>query len=308
MKTISKNIFTIGLIASIFAAPVAHAQEVPAAASSTPVVAPSNPDTAGPGANAVPTDASSTPPVADASSTPPDPQDIQGSPVSVQNPVNTQPAATTTLEDTTNPEEGTSTDPIILDNATSTATSTPIDIVPGPDATPVIDDTQPPRDEPVIEEPVPVVQEQIEDKAPVEIVLAPEPPEPEYTFSLTGKHLTTKRMMKSKDGTTQPQQVTSSLTPQINNADGTISFAGQCSDAYFVVLLYRNPYDYVDDPGSYLINRAYPCVNGSYAYSIADLPKSLSDGTYYLLVGQEGETGLWKPITDLTEININNKN
>ena len=71
------------------------------------------------------------------------------------------------------------------------------------------------------------------------------------------------------------------------------------------MLLFKNATDYAESPSSYIVNRAYPCVSGTFTYSISQLPHTLSDGTYYLMVAQEGTTGTWKPLTSLSAITIN---
>lgn len=130
-------------------------------------------------------------------------------------------------------------------------------------------------------------------------------PKPEYTFAMTGKRLATKRVVETSDGKERVEDVATSITPQIDNTTGTMRIAGSCDDAYFVVLLFRNQDDYARDPRSYILNKAFPCENKSFSYAIADLPDALSNGIYYLLVGEQGQTGAWKPITELTEITIN---
>lgn len=130
-------------------------------------------------------------------------------------------------------------------------------------------------------------------------------PKPEYTFAMTGKKLATKRTVKTPDGKEHAEDVAVAVTPEIDNTTGTMRIGGACDDAYFVVLLFRNQDDYARDPRSYILNKAFPCENKSFSYDISDLPSSLSNGTYYLLVGSQGERGAWTPITGLTEITIN---
>lgn len=128
-------------------------------------------------------------------------------------------------------------------------------------------------------------------------------PRPEYTFAMTGKRLPTRRVVETPDGKDHEQVVAATITPQIDSA-GTMHLSGACSNTYFVVLLFRNQDDYARDPHSYVINKAFPCENGTFAYQVSDLPDTLS-GTYYLLIGEEGEKGPWAPITGLTEVTIN---
>jgi hypothetical protein len=131
-------------------------------------------------------------------------------------------------------------------------------------------------------------------------------PKPEYAFAITGTTIPTKLQIKDTDGkVVQEQSVLATLTPTVDNTTGEVTVSGLCTNVYYVVLLFKNKTDYADDPSSYLVNRAYPCVNGSYSYAISDLPYNLDNGNYYLMVGQEGKTGTWSPITGLSEITIN---
>jgi hypothetical protein len=132
-------------------------------------------------------------------------------------------------------------------------------------------------------------------------------PSPDFAFALTGRQIPTKRKVENAEGKViREEAVSAPLSSTVDNANGVMHVSGSCSDAYFVVLLFKNQNDYADDPSSYIVNRAYPCVAGAYSYSISELPFGLKDGTYYLLIGQQGERGAWTPITGLTEISINN--
>ncbi len=317
MKILIKKLLAATLSAMLFVAPLAYAQEVPAdlpvAESVSNIVPTESAVPLEPIPPVVETPVAESAPAADTAS-----PDLQGT-EPVQDTANTQPAVSSdTLENTANPEMGTSTDivliPIIdatttvlfeqvLDDAQGTsaegalpvaeATST-LDIVAEDIAAEVKEDEPTP-------EPLPLVAEEV-----ASVALAELTPDPEFTFSLTGKQIPSKRTLISKDGKKIGEQtVTSPLASQVDNTAGVVSVSGQCSDVYFVVLLYRNQNDYADDPSSYIVNRAFPCVNGSYSYAIADLPNNLANGQYYLLVGQQGERGTWAPITSLTEITIN---
>jgi hypothetical protein len=90
----------------------------------------------------------------------------------------------------------------------------------------------------------------------------------------------------------------------LSSMSGVPVISGSCSMAYYVILLYRNQTDYDKDPASYIINKAYPCVGNIYSFEVKDLPESILNGTYYLLVGEMGETGSWVPTTSLVPIDI----
>lgn len=132
-------------------------------------------------------------------------------------------------------------------------------------------------------------------------------PKAEYSFSITKKSVPTKKRgagsgPKGRDA----KALTISQEPSITT-DATakmMTVRGSCSSAYFVILLYKNIDDYADNPSSYVLNRAYACTNGAYSYDIRDLPETLSSGEYYLLVGEQGDSGPWVPITALAPVSI----
>lgn len=125
-------------------------------------------------------------------------------------------------------------------------------------------------------------------------------------FSLTGRLLSTLQRLYSTDGRIIDEKSIVDAPLFAHNADGSSAVAGVCRDAYFVVLLYKEREEYEKDPNSYILNRAFPCT-GAYRYTLDALPLSLPDGTYQLLIGEQGEVGDWVPITALTEITIHRK-
>lgn len=222
------------------------------------------------------------------------------------------------LQDASNPET-LATTTVAVDATTTDATSTPVivDATSTPegiavDATPALDvvaqdvqpsDAQPdvpPSDTPQPQDTPAPQPEPIEQAIPV-IDLAPKP---EYSFALTGKHVATKRIVRDSAGEHAIDN-TQQITPTVDNTTGTMRISGACSNTYYVVLVFKNQDDYARDPLSYIVNRAFPCVASSFSYDIDSLPSSLANGTYYLLVGEEGDRGPWAPITQLTEITIN---
>lgn len=127
--------------------------------------------------------------------------------------------------------------------------------------------------------------------------------DPEYVFAVSEKTLPTKK--KGKDG--RDASVTNPVAAALDT-DGDVHVSGSCANTYFVVLLFKNQEDYANDPRSYILNKAYPCESGAYSYSIEDLPPTLENGTYYLLIGEQGDRGTWSPITSLREITIKRSN
>lgn len=219
------------------------------------------------------------------------------------------PIATTTDATSTDADtSGASTTPETASTTPDAATSTPdTSAAPAGDAGTPLDTTQPLD---VVDTSIPA-QPDTQQAVPVQktqetkIALVPEKADtgPEYSFSL-GKKIATQRIEKDGSGRERMVQNSGTVDPVIDNASGTMHVAGSCDSAYFVVLIFKDAEDYARDPQSYILNKAFPCTGGSYSYDIADLPDSLQDGTYYLLIGSEGDHGPWTPITSLTEITL----
>lgn len=326
MKKIFARIVTLSIILAFGSLQTAFAQAVPdVVAAEVPAVIPAEIVTA------APTDAPDAPVPSEPIATPEVETTVSETPsaevgadaATVQETFNVQDGtAGASLESTTNPETATSTEsdvtivPLIIEATSTDATTTPVvldqsttteETIPVPDAT--LDVVTPDI------ESVPVVEETVADPVsvpepvPEPIVIDTEElePSPDFAFALTGRQIPTKRKVENAEGKIiREEAVSAPLSSTVDNANGVMHVSGSCTDAYFVVLLFKNQDDYADDPSSYIVNRAYPCVAGAYSYSISELPFGLKDGTYYLLIGQQGERGAWTPITGLTEISINN--
>ena len=132
-------------------------------------------------------------------------------------------------------------------------------------------------------------------------------PKKKYTFSNVGQTIPAKKItsINKKRGSVQ-SEVTQPVSVRLNNDTGIVNVSGVCSDKYYVVLLYKNVEDYDINPGSYIVNRAYECINNVYNYDIDRLPSTLENGTYYILIGGMGEIGSWEPISSIAPISINN--
>lgn len=339
------NRFAAVTLASFLSfAPLAYAQEAAAAppADAAPASAPADTAPADPApanAPAVPVDtASAAPdmapePEVSATDTP---ADVVSDPALVSNATTTD-TTSTPLQDTTNTQdtvdgtalqgaanpEDSATTTVAVDASTTEATSTPlaVDATSTPesiavDASTTLDvvaqDVQPSDAAPDVppadtqQQEAPLDQPPADKTSePVSIPAADLAPKPEYTFAMTGTHIAAKRTVRDAAGKQQTVDVAQTVTPRIDNATGVMQVSGSCSNTYYVILLFKNQDDYARDPKSYILDKAFPCENGSFTYAISDLPSSLADGTYYLLVGEEGDKGPWAPITGLTEVTIN---
>jgi hypothetical protein len=153
----------------------------------------------------------------------------------------------------------------------------------------------------------------VEQVAPIVIRREELRPNPKYSFSVnTGKRITSNRKIRRetqlRSGAVAVQEVKEELsTPPaitVDNVNGTMNVSGSCVEKYYVILVYKNATDYDSDKRSFVVNRAFPCEGGAYSYNVVDLPPTLPDGTYYLLVAGMGEGTPWEPITSLTEIQL----
>lgn len=195
--------------------------------------------------------------------------------------------------------------PILLDATTTAATDIVpiIEETPSADVVPLVPDTP------------------VEDITPPDEVVATIPveaiaPKSEFKFSIRSNRIATDKVpqwqKKGEDTTKRNKNKNQQTEDVISNApdvtldavSGAPIVSGACVNVYYVILLYKNETDYSSDPASYILNKAYPCVNGQYTYTMNDVPHSIPSGTYYLLVGEMGERGSWTPITSLVPIDI----
>lgn len=214
------------------------------------------------------------------------------------------------LENTVDPVASSTAETIPIATSTDSladATSTPmISVDAEPAETPAdmpIEETQPDIVETIESEPV-VAEVSVERPGEThqKQILLPEP-DPSYVFALSGKIIPTE-----KKGVIGTSMQAAPVAASVDGATGVVTVTGACASSYFVVLLFRHKEDYAHDPASYVLNRAYPCVGGTYSYSITEVPATLENGTYYLLIGEQGEKGSWSPATALTEVSINRTN
>lgn len=238
------------------------------------------------------------------------------------------------LQETFNEQE--SLPPVDLATTTEVviATTTEQVVDPLPDVVPPVDEEQnqenPLQDEPIVEElPPPVPEEEPvqpevlnEPQAPEEqTILAPEQieialeelePEPEFVLSVnTGKKVPAKRVVRQQvleRGKLVLREAVETITtePQLSvDAKGQMNISGSCNQAYYVVMVYRNATDYDRDRASAIVNRAYECEGGTFTYTLDRLPSTLPNGTYFILIGEQGEQGTWTPSSALMEVTIN---
>jgi hypothetical protein len=219
------------------------------------------------------------------------------------------------------PVTGTSTPPEILpidplppqvEPLSGPATSTVPVLPPDPGQPPVDPQVLPTEPQETVAEFKQPVLPQIEVPAP-----AKDQHEFKFSFKLKNKIITSKQnpewqsrpsdRKKASAAAVVPPVPQSDVSSAPNLAPSTqegLNITGSCSDKYYVVLLYAAAEDYSSNPASYIYNKAFECTNGQYNYSLNDLPESIKDGDYYILIGGQGDRGSWKPITALTQISV----
>ncbi len=143
------------------------------------------------------------------------------------------------------------------------------------------------------------------------IIKAVEPEKPEFNFGVHGDISVPMKVMPWVKTTEQKEgkgdEVIRFPSLSLNPTGNSFHISGSCAKPYFVVLVFANQNDYIDDPSRAIINRANPCVNGAYAYELRseDFPKNLPDGTYYVIAGEEGARESWRPHASMYAISIN---
>lgn len=90
---------------------------------------------------------------------------------------------------------------------------------------------------------------------------------------------------------------------EVSTKDGSqnLVISGSCQDKFYVVLLYRNREDYSKNPSSAVYNSAFECT-GTINHRLET--ENLIGGNYWLLIGEQRDTGTWVPISDLREISL----
>ncbi len=130
----------------------------------------------------------------------------------------------------------------------------------------------------------------------------PEPPKPEFHFDIGGDIPVAEKIMPWVRSSEQKEEKRGSIqrVPTVTSdpTHNAFNISGSCSKPYFAVLVFANQTDYRDDPSRAVINRASACVGGSFSYSLKseDFSKNLSDGTYYVIVGEQGMRESWTPL------------
>ena len=186
------------------------------------------------------------------------------------------------LESTENPQEQQALEEAIevIDQATAEEEATSI-------TTEVVDIIEQATTTPVAELPIEILE-----------------PQKEYTFEINGSAIATSETPEWLGSANDEAIVEEAPVIRIEDASHELNVSGECSDPYYVILIYNDSEGYNTNPSSYIYNRAYPCENGHYSYSLSSLPFSLESGTFYLLVAGQGNKGPWKPISAMIPIGI----
>jgi hypothetical protein len=84
----------------------------------------------------------------------------------------------------------------------------------------------------------------------------------------------------------------------------TMNVSGSCDKKYVVILTYRNENDYIRKPHASVVNRAVECVGKTFTFDFSALSPETRDGPQYLVVAEQGESGMWDVVSDVFPINI----
>ncbi|MFA6365163.1 MAG: hypothetical protein WCW78_02055 [Candidatus Paceibacterota bacterium] len=133
---------------------------------------------------------------------------------------------------------------------------------------------------------------------------------PKFNFGIGGDIPLATRIMpwvrsneQKEDKGNNVQRIPTLTSDPIHNA---FTISGSCSKPYFVILVFANQSDYLNDPSRAVINRAGLCVNSSFSYQLRseDFPQNLPDGIYYAVAGEEGVSESWQPHSAIYPITI----
>lgn len=155
----------------------------------------------------------------------------------------------------------------------------------------------------------------VKEDAPAEVkIVVPHVPathtERKLLFSSRGEHTATQVVLPWYDDELKAKMKKQSsqskdLTIQTTADESSFVVSGTCDHAYYVVLMFRNPKDYINKPNSFVSNSAFPCTNKSFTYDHKVISPEIPEGTYYMLVAGEDETGPWMPMSSIVPITIN---
>jgi hypothetical protein len=198
-------------------------------------------------------------------------------------------SASETPSDTTSPQDGSGSSQETLPSESLEGSVNPQD-----QEVPPVEDVAPDPSVETLDVPVDEVAE-----IPEEVL----EPTKEYTFDLVGDGIPTNESPEWQIGVASTDRITE--IPEVDvSTEHVLEVSGECTDPYYVILLYKNQGDYDQNPASYIFNKAYRCIDGQYHYALSELPFNLQSGTFYLLVAGQGEKGSWKPITALIPVGI----
>lgn len=146
-----------------------------------------------------------------------------------------------------------------------------------------------------------------------EVAPSPEPKETkpvkvkEYNFDIGGSEKVddelewyTREDIKKLDKLLNNKQ-DRNIDVSTKDSSRNLVISGSCKDKFYVVLLYRNRDDYTKNPSSAVYNSAFEC-DGTINYRLET--ENITGGDYWLLIGEQGNTGTWIPISDLRKISL----
>ncbi len=113
-----------------------------------------------------------------------------------------------------------------------------------------------------------------------------------------------KLLFSAKGSATRIHADTAKGDVRVQGGNSSMTVSGNCTDAYFVIIVYKNQSDFMDKRNSFIVNQAHECPGKTFRFDLADLAQDIPTGTYYMLTASEGTTGSWTPISDIFPISI----
>ncbi len=134
------------------------------------------------------------------------------------------------------------------------------------------------------------------------------PPAHRYSFTLDSiQNILSGPMPWASERNIQTDRITNDALPAVTLVgQNVIQIEGTCMNAYYTILVFTHPNDYITDPSSAIFNKAFRCENGEFSRTISDndLPSELKSAAYYLIVGDQGTRGSWQPRPGMFQISF----
>ncbi len=137
--------------------------------------------------------------------------------------------------------------------------------------------------------------------AAVAKVLPKDEPQAPREVAITKKKLV---FSEGRGSVQTPYAPHTDIKAHVSSDGSSLTVSGRCSSKYYVILVFRNLSDFALRPTSALVNGAWECENGSFSYDASTLSADLKSGRYYIVTGEEEDTGPWKLASHVFPVDI----